>query len=157
MNQIIRIDDENVQIGTDDNRILTVPKASLNFDDPQIGDCVTIFQSPEATVVSRDVNRSTQIMTPNTPETRNVSAQINTAEKRCNKHVFVWVCNFLFGNLGIDRFIRGQIGLGILKLLTVGAFGIWSMVDFIISLVKAYGNAFNAEEDVIFINGKYAR
>jgi len=79
------------------------------------------------------------------------------SERRVNKHIFVWVCNFLFGTLGVDRFIRGQIGLGIIKLLTGGAIGVWVLVDFIISLVKCYGAKFGSLEDVVFINGKYAR
>ena len=81
-----------------------------------------------------------------------------TADRKyMNKHVFVWVGNFLFGGLGVDRFMRGQIGLGILKLITAGACGVWALIDFIISLTKAYGQAFSADEDIVFINGKYAR
>jgi TM2 domain-containing membrane protein YozV len=34
-----------------------------------------------------------------------------------------------FGALGIDRFYRGQVGLGILKLLTMGGCGIWALID----------------------------
>ena len=30
-------------------------------------------------------------------------------EKRVNKHVFAWVFCFLLGELGVDRFVRGQI------------------------------------------------
>ena len=41
--------------------------------------------------------------------------------------------------------------------LTGGAFGVWALVDFIISLVKCYGVEFGSSEDVVFINGKYAR
>ena len=48
-------------------------------------------------------------------------------EKRVNKHVFAWVFCFLLGELGVDRFVRGQVGLGILKLLTAGGCGVWSL------------------------------
>lgn len=57
--------------------------------------------------------------------------------RRVNKVVFVLLC-FFVGGLGVDRFMRGQIGLGVFKLL-IGSWatlGIWPLVDFIISLVK---------------------
>ncbi len=77
--------------------------------------------------------------------------------KTYNKHLFVWVFTFLIGGLGIDRFLRGQIGYGILKLLTCGGLGVWSLVDFIIALSKAYGHSFRYEPDFVFINGFYAK
>ncbi len=78
-------------------------------------------------------------------------------EKYINKHVFVWVGTFLFGYLGVDRFMRGQVGLGILKLITCGGAGVWAFVDWIIGLVKAYGDSFADYEDITFTNKKYAR
>ena len=76
-------------------------------------------------------------------------------EKRINKHVFVWVFTFLIGGLGVDRFVRGQIGLGVLKLLTGGGCGIWALVDWIIALIKAYGSAYAGSEEFVFVNGQY--
>lgn len=78
--------------------------------------------------------------------------------KTMNKHVFVWVMCFLLGSLGVDRFVRGQIGLGILKLLFGWVTcGVWWLVDWIIALVKAYGNAYADQEDLVFQHGKYTR
>ncbi|MDD4200221.1 MAG: TM2 domain-containing protein [Eubacteriales bacterium] len=78
-------------------------------------------------------------------------------ERRINKHIFVWVGTFLLGVLGVDRFMRGQIGFGILKLLTSGALGVWLLVDFFVAVMKAYGGEFGDEEEVVFINGYYAK
>lgn len=39
------------------------------------------------------------------------------------------ILSVLFGELGIDRFIIGDIGLGIGKLLTGGGCGIWWLID----------------------------
>jgi TM2 domain-containing membrane protein YozV len=39
------------------------------------------------------------------------------------------IVSILAGTLGIDRFIIGDTGLGIGKLLTCGGFGIWAIVD----------------------------
>ncbi|MDY3025009.1 TM2 domain-containing protein [Streptococcus pluranimalium] len=78
-------------------------------------------------------------------------------QKTINKHLFVWVGNFLFGGLGVDRFMRGQVGLGVAKLLFNWlTFGLWSLIDWIIAIVKAY-STYSDTEELTFVNGKYTR
>lgn len=50
--------------------------------------------------------------------------------------VLVLVMSIVFGSLGVDRFILGRIGTGILKLITLGGFGIWWLVDLILIATK---------------------
>lgn len=57
-------------------------------------------------------------------------------ERRVNKIVYILLVLFV-GSLGIHRFMRGQIGLGVAMLLVSWmTFGIWPLVDLIIALTK---------------------
>lgn len=59
----------------------------------------------------------------------------STATKKVN-WVLTLVMSVAFGTLGVDRFIMGHVGLGILKLITFGGCGIWWIVDIILIATK---------------------
>ena len=44
--------------------------------------------------------------------------------------------SFFLGGLGVDRFYLGYTGLGVLKLITFGAFGVWALIDFVLILMR---------------------
>jgi TM2 domain-containing membrane protein YozV len=50
--------------------------------------------------------------------------------------ILALLMSLFFGTLGVDRFIMGHIGLGILKLITAGGFGIWWLIDVILIATK---------------------
>jgi TM2 domain-containing membrane protein YozV len=45
---------------------------------------------------------------------------------------------FFVGFLGVHRFYVGKIGTGILMLVTLGAFGIWALIDMIINIMQKF-------------------
>lgn len=53
------------------------------------------------------------------------------------------IVSILVGTLGIDRFILGQVGLGIAKLFTCGGLGIWTIVDWFLIMNETKEVNFN--------------
>ena len=50
--------------------------------------------------------------------------------------VLCLIMSVIFGSLGVDRFMMGKVGTGILKLITFGGLGIWWLVDVILIATK---------------------
>jgi len=57
-------------------------------------------------------------------------------KKRKVNWTLTLIMSIIFGGLGVDRFIMGHVGLGILKLITLGGCGIWWLVDLILIASK---------------------
>lgn len=56
--------------------------------------------------------------------------------KRKVNWILALIMSIIFGWIGVDRFIIGHVGLGILKLLTLGGCGIWWLIDLILIATK---------------------
>ncbi len=55
----------------------------------------------------------------------------------------IMIVSILCGPLGVDRFLIGDIGMGVLKLLTLGCCGILAIVDWFTTHKKAKEINFN--------------
>lgn len=153
MAEILTISSAEVKIGEDDGKVVTVPIASLQFSNPQVGDRVNVFRDGDDFIVRR---------------TETVTGVSEDGARTINKHVFVWVAAFMFGAFGIDHFLRGQTALGVFKLLLntfgwitiVGGFAgwIWDIIDWINAMTKAYGSAYGRVENLTFDeDGNYTK
>lgn len=70
------------------------------------------------------------------PQAAVQSAHKGAASEK-NKITAALLCWFL-GIFGVHRFYVGKVGTGIVQLFTLGGFGIWALVDFIMILLDKF-------------------
>ncbi|MFB6364310.1 TM2 domain-containing protein [Paenibacillus elgii] len=59
-------------------------------------------------------------------------------EKSSKSFVGTLLLAFFFGSLGMHRFYAGKVGTAILMIFTLGGFGIWTLIDFIMIAVGRF-------------------
>lgn len=72
------------------------------------------------------------------------STFLRTATLNFKDPTIMLIVSLVAGTFAIDRFMVGDVGLGVAKLLTCGGFGIWAIVDWFIIMGRA--REVNAEQ-----------
>lgn len=121
MAKIIDINSEEVTVADDSGKIVRVPIAMVKYSSPRVNDQVQLFRDGKNYLVTRDNNCNND--------------EVEGSAKSVNKHLFVWLGCFLFGWVGVDRHMRGQHGLGILKLFTTTIMPILCVIFAVIMVV----------------------
>ena len=63
---------------------------------------------------------------------------VTPGERSPHSWVAALLLCFFLGSIGIHRFYVGKVGTGIAMIFTLGGFGIWTLVDFIMICVGSF-------------------
>ncbi len=89
----------------------------------------------------------------------NINININqpnlVADTKTINGIAYFLITWFLGWLGVHRFMRGQIGMGVLYIFTFGLFGIGATIDWIMAIVYLF--EMDQNNEIHFVNGKYAK
>ena len=72
------------------------------------------------------------------PETQ-TTLEIHTKKIPRQRHFLaLFFLSFTWGTFGVDRFYMGLAGTGILKLITFGGFGFWTLIDLFVIMTGTF-------------------
>jgi TM2 domain-containing membrane protein YozV len=63
-------------------------------------------------------------------------SKISKSKKSEKDYLATLLLSIFVGMLGVDRFYLGNVGTGILKLVTIGGLGIWFVLDIFLIATK---------------------
>ena len=89
----------------------------------------------------------------------NINININqpnlVADTKTINGIAYFLITWFLGWLGVHRFMRGQIGMGVLYIFTFGLFAIGATIDWIMAIVYLF--EMDQNNEIHFVNGKYAK
>lgn len=130
--------------------LITCPKCGAQVDDstkfcPTCGASLTAQQAPTVTPqptedIASKVNLYLQVNaskfpSEQIPSLRSTLLRLSSSQLdrlsvvELKDPTIMLIFSLFLGSFGVDRFLLGQTGIGILKLLTCGAGGIWTIID----------------------------
>ena len=63
---------------------------------------------------------------------------VHTSNISDKSRLIAFLLAFFIGTFGVHRFYLGRVGSGIAMIFTLGGFGIWAMIDWIIILCGSF-------------------